>query len=55
MGAVLAIGATPVLHIRRLKVYLPQDRKWKERYHANMFDAVALAIVAAGVDERVTR
>jgi crossover junction endodeoxyribonuclease RuvC len=28
-----------------LKVYLSQDRKWKEKHHANMFDAVALAIV----------
>jgi crossover junction endodeoxyribonuclease RuvC len=26
-----------------LKVYLTQDRAWKERYHQNMFDAVALA------------
>jgi len=25
-----------------LKVYLTQDRAWKERYHQNMFDAVAL-------------
>lgn len=29
-----------------LKVYLSQDRKWKESYHHNMFDAVALGIVA---------
>jgi len=29
-----------------LKVYLTQDRGWKERYHQNMFDAVALAEVA---------
>ena len=28
-----------------LKVYLIQDRKWKERYHQNMFDAVALGVV----------
>src|ERR1043166_1881274 len=27
-----------------LRVYLTQDRKWKERYWQNMFDAVALAI-----------
>lgn len=25
-----------------LKVYLTQDRAWKEEYHQNMFDAVAL-------------
>ena len=29
-----------------LKAYLVHERKWKERFHANMFDAVALAIVA---------
>jgi Holliday junction resolvasome RuvABC endonuclease subunit len=30
-----------------LKVYLTQDRAWKERYHQNMFDAVALGMMAA--------
>ena len=29
-----------------LKVYLTQDRKWKEKFHQNMFDAVALAVLA---------
>jgi Holliday junction resolvasome RuvABC endonuclease subunit len=29
-----------------LKVYLTQDRAWKEEYHQNMFDAVALAMMA---------
>lgn len=28
-----------------LKVYLNQDRAWKERFHQNMFDAVALGIM----------
>ena len=28
-----------------LKVYLTQDRLWKERFHRNMFDAVALGIM----------
>ena len=28
-----------------LKVYLTQDRAWKEEYHQNMFDAVALAMM----------
>jgi len=32
-----------------LKVYLVQDRKWKERYHQNMFDAVALGVVAGKI------
>lgn len=27
-----------------LRVYLTQDRRWKERYWQNMFDAVALAL-----------
>ncbi len=29
-----------------LKVYLTQDRLWKEKYHQNMFDAVALGMMA---------
>jgi len=29
-----------------LKVYFTQDRAWKEKYHQNMFDAVALGILA---------
>lgn len=29
-----------------LKVYLTQDREWKERFHQNMFDAVALGMMA---------
>ncbi|MFH0828796.1 MAG: crossover junction endodeoxyribonuclease RuvC [Candidatus Kerfeldbacteria bacterium] len=28
----------------QLRVYLTQDRKWKERFWQNMFDAVALAM-----------
>jgi len=28
-----------------LKVYLTQDRAWKELYHQNMFDAVALGLM----------
>lgn len=27
-----------------LRVYLTQDRRWKERYWQNMFDAIALAL-----------
>jgi Holliday junction resolvasome RuvABC endonuclease subunit len=27
-----------------LRVHLTQDRKWKERYWGNMFDAIALAL-----------
>jgi crossover junction endodeoxyribonuclease RuvC len=29
-----------------LKVFLTQDRKWKERFHQNMFDAIALGVMA---------
>jgi len=29
-----------------LRVYLTQDRAWKERFHQNMFDAVALGLMA---------
>jgi crossover junction endodeoxyribonuclease RuvC len=28
-----------------LKVYLTQDKTWKEKYHRNMFDAVALGMM----------
>src|SRR5262249_39698452 len=29
-----------------LKVYLGQNREWKSRFHSNMFDAVAVGILA---------
>jgi len=29
-----------------LKVYLSQDRAWKDQYHQNMFDAVGLGLMA---------
>ncbi|MCD6298069.1 MAG: crossover junction endodeoxyribonuclease RuvC [Deltaproteobacteria bacterium] len=32
-----------------LKVYLTQDRGWKERFHQNMFDAVALGMMATQI------
>jgi crossover junction endodeoxyribonuclease RuvC len=38
-----------------LKVFLTQDRGWKERFHQNMFDAVALAIMAAESEWRPRR
>jgi hypothetical protein len=28
----------------QLRVYLTQDRRWKEKFWLNMFDAVALAL-----------
>ena len=35
-----------------LRVFLTQDRAWKERFHQNMFDAVALGIMAARAGHR---
>jgi Holliday junction resolvasome RuvABC endonuclease subunit len=35
-----------VSRLPELKVYLTQDRAWKERYHQNMFDAVGLGLMA---------
>jgi len=30
-----------------LRVFIGQDRRWKSRFHSNMFDAVAVGIMAA--------
>lgn len=30
-----------------LRVYLTKDREWEKRFHHNMFDAVALGMMAA--------
>lgn len=35
-----------VARFPELKPYLSSDRKWKEQYHRNMFDAVALGVTA---------
>jgi hypothetical protein len=32
-----------------LKVYLTQDRAWKEEFHQNMFDAVALGMMVSQI------
>jgi Holliday junction resolvasome RuvABC endonuclease subunit len=32
------------LRFPQLRVYLTQDRRWKERFWQNMFDAIALAL-----------
>jgi crossover junction endodeoxyribonuclease RuvC len=42
----LEVAKVVIAQYPELKVYLNQDRKWKEDYHLNMFDAVALGIVA---------
>jgi len=36
-----------VARFPELKIYLTQDRRLKERFHQNMFDALALGILAA--------
>jgi Holliday junction resolvasome RuvABC endonuclease subunit len=38
------VAAVVTAHFPSLRVYLTQDRKWKEIYWQNMFDAVALAL-----------
>lgn len=39
------VASVVVARFPELKVYMTQDRKWKERFHQNMFDAVALAMM----------
>jgi Holliday junction resolvasome RuvABC endonuclease subunit len=41
------VATVIVSRFPELKVYLTQDREWKERFHQNMFDAVALAVMTA--------
>ncbi len=41
-----AVANAVVARFPELSVFLNQDRKSKDRYYSNMFDAVALAIVA---------
>jgi crossover junction endodeoxyribonuclease RuvC len=41
-----ALSEVIVSKIPELRVYLTQDRAWKERYHQNMFDAIALGLMA---------
>jgi hypothetical protein len=38
-----------VARFPELKVNLTQDRAWKERYHQNMFDAVALGMMVLNI------
>src|SRR5713226_4580632 len=39
------VARAVVAKFPELKVYLGQDREWKARYHANMFDAVAVGLM----------
>jgi len=47
-GQVKKVAKAIAAKYPELKVYLTQDRGWKERYHQNMFDVVALAEMAMG-------
>lgn len=38
------VAKTLATRFPELRVYLTQDRRWKERYWQNMFDAIALAL-----------
>jgi Holliday junction resolvasome RuvABC endonuclease subunit len=40
----LAVAGAVSDRFPALRIYLTQDRRWKERYFQNMFDAVALAL-----------
>src|SRR6266852_5710991 len=40
------VAKAVVARYPELKVYIGQDREWKSRYHANMFDAVAVGMMA---------
>jgi Holliday junction resolvasome RuvABC endonuclease subunit len=41
------VAKAVVTRYTELKVYLTQHSKWKERYHANRFGAVALALTGS--------
>lgn len=41
------VATVVVSRYPELKVYLTQNRGWKETFHQNMFDAVALGILAS--------
>lgn len=43
----LQVATVIVSKFPELKVYLTQNRAWKEVFHQNMFDAVALGVMAA--------
>jgi Holliday junction resolvasome RuvABC endonuclease subunit len=45
------VARVMVSHHPELKPYLTSDRRWKERYHRNMFDAVALGVAAKFLKE----
>jgi len=48
----MEIAHAVVARYPELRAHLSQDRKWKERYYANMFDAVAVGLMATGESRR---
>ncbi len=49
------VARAVVARYPELRVYLGQNRQWKERYHGNMFDAVAVALAAGKSDDNRPR
>jgi crossover junction endodeoxyribonuclease RuvC len=49
------VAAVVVSHFPELKVFMTQKTAWQERFHQNMFDAVAIAIMAANMGRRLDR
>lgn len=49
------IARAVICRYPELGVYFSQDRKWKERYHQNMFDAVAVGMVGMRRDDNATQ
>ena len=45
------VAAAVAARYPELRVYIGQDRLWKERFHGNMFDAVAVGGVARRVPQ----
>lgn len=49
------VSRAVVARYPELKAYLAPDRKWKEAYHANMFDAVAVGMTFLGNKRRAKK
>jgi len=45
------VAKAMVLKYPELRPYLTSDRRWKEEYYRNMFDAVALGVASARINQ----
>ncbi len=54
-GTKREVAAVVAARFPALRVYLTQDRKWKELYWQNMFDAVALALHHQSASQPLSR